>query len=528
MPLLKKNLIPATLAASLVLASFVPAVPAMAAIELVKSDTFGTVYYLDGAGVRHPFPNEATYRSWYHDDFSKIVMVSNDFLARYPLGKNITVRPGTYLVKIRTAPAVYAVEQGGVLRRIDDEQIATAIYGADWAGWVIDIPDVFFGDYIVGSPIIHDYKVPNDVIFRDQKSGQHYYKRNDILQPFTSAAAVSANRFDVSQAIVSSRSFFVRDRPIEDFDRNVFNPVAPPLVDRRDCENQKLKAAIIFVVADSYTTPEVENVERVRAAVADRFAWATDGLSSVDVSYPVTVMLDDGYLTTKRNDGTIEVKNEVVNTFYDTNADDFDFLIVWTNFKVPSENTNEMASFIGVTNKLEGINRASLDRSTIYGSGGKLKGIIMMGNINKYQIDTPTGLNQALNYVLHEILHQWSAYIGFDDGTGRISTDLLREGLEHWSYYAGFISPVGGSGWINNGDGTFTSGLAALPDPNVRQYSPLDRYLMGLIPRPLMGSVFYVEPKVPGALGNTIAGTARWVTIDQMVKANGPVRCSLD
>ena len=145
------------------------------------------------------------------------------------------------------------------------------------------------------------------------------------------------------------------------------------------------------MVADSYTTPEVENVERVRAAVADRFAWATDGLSSVDVSYPVTVMLDDGYLTTKRNDGTIEVKNEVVNTFYDTNADDFDFLIVWTNFKVPSENTNEMASFIGVTNKLEGINRASLDRSTIYGSGGKLKGIIMMGNINKYQIDTPTG-----------------------------------------------------------------------------------------------------------------------------------------
>src|SRR3989338_10258874 len=139
MPLHKKNLTPATLAASLVLASFVPAVPAMAAIELVKSDTFGTVYYLDGAGVRHPFPNEANYRSWYHDDFSKIVMVSNDFLARYPLGKNITVRPGTFLVKIRTAPAVYAVEQGGVLRRIDDEDIAAAIYGANWAGRGVDI-----------------------------------------------------------------------------------------------------------------------------------------------------------------------------------------------------------------------------------------------------------------------------------------------------------------------------------------------------------------------------------------------------
>ena len=522
------KVIPTIIAASLVLAGFAPVLPVSAAIELVKSDTFGTVYYLDGAGVRHPFPNEATYRSWYGSDFAKIVTVSNDFLARYPLGKNITVRPGTFLVKIRTAPAVYAVEQGGVLRRIDDEDIAAAIYGANWAGRVVDIPDVFFGDYIIGDPIIHDYKVPNDVLFRDQKSGRYSYKRNDILQPFASAAAMSANHFDVSQAIVSSRSFFVRSRPIEGFDRNVFNPVAAPLVDRRDCENQKLKAAVIMVVADGYTTPEVENVERVRAAVTDRFSWATDGLANIDVSYPVTVMTDDGYLTTRRNDGTIEVNNEVVNTFYDTNADDFDFLIVWTNFKVPSENTNEMASFIGITNKLEGTNRASLDRSTAYGSNGKLKGVIMMGNINKYQPDTATGLNQALNYVLHEILHQWSAYIGFDDGTGRISTDLLREGLEHWSYYAGFISPLGGSGWIDNGDGTFRSGLAQLADPNVRQYSPLDLYLMGLIPRQLMGPVFYVEPKNEGAMGNTIEGTARWVTIDQIVKANGAVRCSLD
>ena len=432
------------------------------------------------------------------------------------------------MVKIRTAPAVYAVEQGGALHRLDSEDIAAAIYGANWADRVIDIPDVFFGDYTVGSPIIHDYKVPNDVLFKDKQTGRYFFKRNDSLQPFSSETAVLANRFDVRQAIVSSRSFFVRSRPIMSFDRNIFNPTASPVTDRRDCENRALKAAVLFVVADTYLTPEVEQVERVKAAIAERFAWATDGLASIDLTYPTSVLIDDGYLTTKRNDGTIEVNNEVINTFFDSHPDQFDFLIIWTNFKIPDENTNEIASCMNVTNKIEGINRSSLDRASVYGSQGKLKGIVMMGNINKYQPDTPTGLNQALNYVLHEILHQWSAYIGFDDGTGHISTDLLREGKQHWSYYAGFISPLGGSGWFDNGDGTFSSGLAKLPDPNVRPYSLLDLYLMGLIPRQLMAPVFYVDPTVPGVQGNTIAGTARWVTVDQIVKASGTVQCSMD
>lgn len=522
------KLIPTIIAASLTLAIFVPIIPARAAIELVKSKDFGTVYYLDGRGIRHPFPNEVIYRSWYGSDFSKIVTVSNDFLQPYPLGKNITIRPGTSLVKIRTAPEVYAVEQGGVLRRLDTEEIATAIYGRQWASRVVDIPDVFFGDYLIGDPIIHDYKVPNDVLFREQQSGKYFYKYNDSLQPFSSVEAVTANRFDTSQALISARSFGQRRRPISGFDKNVFNPVATPLVDTRDCESRSLKAAVIFVVADQYLGTEIKKVEQIKAAVAEQFAWATNNLAAVDLTYPTTIMVDDGYLVTKQNDGTIDVNNEVINSFYDTHPDQFDLLIIWTNFKVPNENTNEIANFIDVTNKLEGGNRPFMDRSSIYGSSGKLKGVIMMGNINKYQPETPTGLAQALNYVLHEILHQWSAYIGFDDGTGHISADLLREGKEHWSYYAGFISPLGGSGWIDNGDGTFNSKLAQLPDPNVRPYSPLDLYLMGLIPYQLMAPVFYVEPKVPGALGNTIEGTAHWVTIDQIIKANGQVRCSLD
>ena len=48
-----------------------------------------------------------------------------------------------------------------------------------------------------------------------------------------------------------------------------------------------------------------------------------------------------------------------------------------------------------------------------------------MGNINKYDTSTSRGLNEALNIVLHEILHQWSAYIEFIDESGAPHHTLL-------------------------------------------------------------------------------------------------------
>src|SRR3989338_7429961 len=93
-----------------ILGNFLFDLPAYAAIELVKSKDFGTIYYIDGKNIRHPFPNQTTYESWYGKDFSRVVTVSNEFLANFALGKNITIRPGTFLVKVRTAPQVYAVE----------------------------------------------------------------------------------------------------------------------------------------------------------------------------------------------------------------------------------------------------------------------------------------------------------------------------------------------------------------------------------------------------------------------------------
>jgi hypothetical protein len=157
---------------ALFVAALMP-IQASAALELVKSKDFGTVYYIDSKNVRHPFPNEATYKSWYGNDFSKIVTVDNNFLSQYPLGNNITIRPGTS-------------------------------------------PD-----------------------------------------------AAKANYFDLTHAIVDNRSYHVRDRAITSLSKNVFDPSAMSISDRRDCENKKLKAAIILVTKDRFNNDELSKVQLI-------------------------------------------------------------------------------------------------------------------------------------------------------------------------------------------------------------------------------------------------------------------------
>ena len=131
--------------------------------------------------------------------------------------------------------------------------------------------------------------------------------------------------------------------------------------------------------------------------------------------------------------------------------------------------------------------------------------------------------------MVHETLHQWGAYTDFTTADGKKSKELLRsDDFSHWSYYAGFISPLGGSGWIDNGDGTFTSGLSKMDDTNLRKFSPIDLYLMGLIPHQLMSPMAYIKPKNQGALGNTIEGTLQTVPVEQLISASGEIKCSIN
>jgi len=133
----------------------VTAMPAKAAVTtntLIKG-SLSTVYYYATNGKRYVFPTENTYKSWYGNSFFNVVTISDTELASYPLGGNVTYRPGVKLVKVTTDPKTYAIDKGGVLRWIKTEQVASALYGADWAKKVDDLPDAFFTNYSYGTPI---------------------------------------------------------------------------------------------------------------------------------------------------------------------------------------------------------------------------------------------------------------------------------------------------------------------------------------------------------------------------------------
>jgi hypothetical protein len=116
------------------------------------NDPCTAVYFYGHDGKRHAFPNDKVYFTWYAN-FSTVQTATSSFMASLPLGKNVTYRPGTRLVKVTTDPKTYAVGLGGALRWVTSEAAAVSLYGADWNQKVDDIPDAFFIDYRAGADV---------------------------------------------------------------------------------------------------------------------------------------------------------------------------------------------------------------------------------------------------------------------------------------------------------------------------------------------------------------------------------------
>lgn len=120
--------------------------------DLIKGSR-STVYYFAPDGHRYVFPNEKVYFSWYRD-FSNVRTIPDNQLAVIPLGRsNVTYRPGYKMAKITSDPRTYVVDRGGVLRHVATEQLAETLYGLSWKSKIDDIPDEFFINYRIGTPI---------------------------------------------------------------------------------------------------------------------------------------------------------------------------------------------------------------------------------------------------------------------------------------------------------------------------------------------------------------------------------------
>jgi len=121
--------------------------------KVVTTDASPAVYYVGNNSKRYVFPNSGTFLSWY-PDFSNVIRISSDDMAKFSLGGIVTYRPGVNLLKIESDPKVYAVDKKGTLRWIQTEAAAISLYGQSWSSKVKDLPVSFFINYIQGADIL--------------------------------------------------------------------------------------------------------------------------------------------------------------------------------------------------------------------------------------------------------------------------------------------------------------------------------------------------------------------------------------
>ena len=121
--------------------------------DFIKTKNISTVYFLDTNNIRHIYPSEAIWYSYFGSDFSNVYTLNdNQKIEDYRLGKNVVFKKGT-LMKLLSVPKVYLVGDNGLIRWIKTEEKAIELYGKNWNKLVYDLDESLFGDYIEGIPI---------------------------------------------------------------------------------------------------------------------------------------------------------------------------------------------------------------------------------------------------------------------------------------------------------------------------------------------------------------------------------------
>lgn len=238
----------------------------------------------------------------------------------------------------------------------------------------------------------------------------------------------------------------------------------------------------------------------------------------------VTVMETSGNYDAKQADGTPNAgpRQAIAKEFFRLHKDEYDFLVVFSNFDFTMPDEDAGAFYMGVKNDVKGIARELFDYSGLFGSNGKLQGTVDMGNISKLTTDPMDAQFEATFRLLgHEVMHRWGAYVSFRDSSGTVSTGLLSGDHSHWSFLLDTkASLLYGNQWQDNGNGTFTS--VAAED----YYSPLDLYLMGMydksqVPAMLLINNPEIDPSRQPEVGSAVSGNATTVSIDQIIAAEG-------
>ena len=151
----------------------------------------------------------------------------------------------------------------------------------------------------------------------------------------------------------------------------------------------------------------------------------------------IAVMEVTGNYDAKHPDGSLNsiARQELAKEFLKSHEDEYDFIVVFSNFHFQMPDDESKAFYYPVRNDVEGIGLPLFDDSSLFGSNGKLQGMIDMGNIltlNANPFDPE--FEETLSLLAHEQMHRWGAYVRFMDQEGRISSALLGKDVSHWSF----------------------------------------------------------------------------------------------
>lgn len=230
----------------------------------------------------------------------------------------------------------------------------------------------------------------------------------------------------------------------------------------------------------------------------------------------------------------MSARREIAKAFYRNHGDDYDFLVIFTNFDFRMPSLQARAFFSPAKNDVRGIGQELNDLTNTYSPDGsflaRLQGTIDMANLSGHALEpAEPKFDETLMTLTHEFLHRWGAYVHFRDGTGESDALLGLDGA-HWSFlFDSGGSTLYGNNWRDNADGTFTSiapEQAGSGEVLGRIFSPLDLYLMGLIDKSQVPPMLLVDApgldptQLPG-IGVTVPGMARIVTIDDIISVEG-------
>ena len=238
----------------------------------------------------------------------------------------------------------------------------------------------------------------------------------------------------------------------------------------------------------------------------------------------VTVMEITGNYDAKNPDGSLNIlpRQEIAKELLRLHPDEYDFLIIFSNFTYSMPDSQAKGFYLEVKNDIQGIGKPVFDNATFFGSNGKLQGIIDMGNTVTLITDPrDPNFEDTINTLVHEQMHRWGAYVKFKDAHGSMKTDLLGKDASHWSFLLDSGASLHyGNAWLDNGNGTFTSTGGG------KYCSPLDLYLMGFYDKSNVPPMLLIEnPSIdPSKLpepGIMVSGSPKYVTIDDIIAAEG-------